>query len=66
MKINKKNLICAMVKADLNNQTLSGKAGVSVTQISNIRSGKGTTYDTALKLAKALDVPVNDLIESEG
>jgi len=66
MKINKQTLLCAMVKADMNNQKLSEKTGVSVNQISNIRQGRGSSYDTALKLAKALDVSVNELIESEG
>lgn len=66
MKLNKKILLCAMVEADMNNQKLSQKTGISVNQISNIRQGRGSTYDTACKIAKALNISVNDLIESEG
>ena len=63
MKINKKNLLCAMVRADMNNQKLSGISGVSITQISNIRNGNNTTYETVSKIAKALCVSVSDLID---
>ena len=66
MRINKKNLLCAMVNADMNNQKLSQETGISVNQISNIRQGRGSTYDTACKIAKALNVPVQELIDLEG
>ena len=67
MKINKDRLITAMQQAELTSQKLAEKTGMSITQISNIRNEKGgSTYDTAVKLAKALDIPVSDLIESEG
>ena len=66
MKINKQNLLGAMDKANLTNQKLAEKAEMSITQVSNIRSGKGTTYETVSKLAKALSVSIDDLIESEG
>ncbi len=65
MRINTQNLRIAMVKAEMTNKTLSEKAGISATQISNIRQGKRSTYDTAVKLAKALSVPVAELIEEE-
>ena len=55
-----------MAKADMSGLKLAKKSGVSVTQISNIKLGhSGSTYDTAVKLANALSVPVTDLIESE-
>lgn len=65
MKIDKKRLLCAMVNAEMDNAALSKRSGVSVTQISNIRQRRNTTYETACKLANALDVSVNDLIELE-
>ena len=63
MKINKKNLLCAMVRADMNNQKLSNVSGVSITQVSNIRNGNNTTYETVSKIAKALSVSIADLID---
>lgn len=63
MKINKKNLLCAMVRADMNNQKLSNVSGVSITQVSNIRNGNNTTYETVSKIAKALNVSIADLID---
>lgn len=65
MRINKQNLLCAMVRAEMNNQKLASRSGVSVTQISNIRQGRGSTIDTAAKLANALGVSVEELIERD-
>ena len=62
MTINKKKLLCAMIDAEMNNAKLSEVSGVSIGQISNIRRGRGTTYDTALKLSNALGVSVFTLI----
>ena len=63
MKINKENLLCAMVRADMNNKKLADSSGISANQISNIRQGRNSSYDTAAKLANALGVAVTDLIE---
>ena len=64
MKINKKELLCAMIRADMNNRKLSEASSISIGQISNIRRGRGTTYETATKLSKALNVDVWILIEN--
>ena len=63
MRIDKKNLLCAMVRADMNNQKLSDTSGISITQVSNIRNGNNTTYETVSKIAKALNVSISDLID---
>ena len=64
MTINKKRLLCAMIEADMNNKELSKASGISANQISNIRQGRGTTFDTALKLSKVLGVSVYSLINN--
>ena len=63
MKINKKKLLCGMINADMNNKSLSRETGISVNQISNIRQGRGTTYETASKISKVLGLNVMDLID---
>ena len=63
MKIDKKKLACSMIDAGMNNKQLSEASNVSVARISNIKNGNNTTYETVSKIAKALRVPVQDLIE---
>lgn len=66
MKVNKKSLVCAMLDANVTtNKALSEASGVSIARISFIKNGHNTTYETACKIANALDVSVNDLIEHE-
>ena len=38
-------------------------SGLSRRRISAVRGGKTCTLDTAVKIANALDIPVNELIE---
>lgn len=65
MKIKKKELICAMIDANMNVKQLSDVSGVSRTRISFIKNGEPCMYDTAVKIAKALNVPVQTLIEND-
>lgn len=65
MTINKKVLLCAMVLKDMNNTTLSQATGISEGQITNIRRGWNTTYETANKIADALGITFNMLINGE-
>ena len=65
MKLNKKNLICAMIDAGMNNKQLSQASGVSISRISYIKNGETCLYDTAVKIAKALNIPVQSLIEDD-
>lgn len=62
MKIDRKKMICSMLDAGMNNKQLSESSGVSITRISNIRNGNNTTYETAVKIAKALKIDVQELI----
>ena len=63
MKICTKKLAIAMIEKNYNIMTLSNLANVSRNTISAIKAGKSCSGDTVLKLAKALEVPVQDLIE---
>ena len=64
MRIKKEKLLSAMNEARLTSQKLAEKTEMSITQISNIRNRKGgSTIDTARKIAKALNIPVDELIE---
>lgn len=55
--------MCSMIMADMNNQKLSDASGISITQISNIRNGRNTTYETLQKIADALDVNMQEIME---
>ena len=63
MKICRKKLAIAMIEKNYNIMTLSNLANVSRNTISAIKGVKSCSGDTLLKLAKALEVPVQDLIE---
>ncbi len=66
MKLNITNLKIAMVKKRMNQNRLSQAAGVNKTTISLLMTNKQRgSIQTWEKLAKALDVNVFDLTESE-
>lgn len=52
-----------MIDANMNNAVLVEKSGISISRVSNIRNGANCTFETAEKIAKALDVDVMELIE---
>lgn len=63
MRVDRKKLVCAMMDADLNTKQLAEKAGVARATACSIKNGKSCNYETAVKLAGALKVPVTDLIQ---
>ncbi len=63
MRLDRKKLVCAMMDANLNTKQLAELAGVSRATTCSIKNGKSCSYDTALKLARALNIPVEKLIE---
>ena len=65
MIVDRKKLICAMIDNGMNNKELSEKSGVSITRVSHVRNGNNTTYETAVRIARALNVPVRELIDFE-
>ena len=62
MRIGKKELVCAMIDADLNATQLSSVSGISRATISNVINGKSCNEETMRKLAKALNVKTDDLL----
>jgi len=63
MRLNRKKLVCAMMDAELNTKQLAERAKVARVTVCNIKSGKACSYDTAIKLAAALDVDLTEIIE---
>lgn len=63
MRIDRKKLIMAMLDSNQNALQLAEKSGVSRVTISGVKCGKSCSKSTAEKLAKALNVPVEQLIE---
>lgn len=64
MRINRKKLIIAMLDNDQTVIQLAKASGLSRVTISNVKCGKSCSNATAEKIAKALNVPVSDIIEN--
>lgn len=65
MKIKRMVLIAEMAKNNVTLIELSEKSKVSRATISAVRNGKTCNYDTAVKLAAALGISVENIIETE-
>lgn len=63
MRIDRKKLVMAMMERDLNQKELAKKAGVSRVTVNGIKNGRGCCYETGVALAKALGMPLDDLLE---
>ena len=48
--------------ADLSQEKLAAKAGLSASTVRKLESGEGTTIETAAKLAVALGVTIGELM----
>ena len=65
MKIDTVKLITTMYKKGIKTGEVVKKSGLSRSTISAVRGGKTCTFDTAVKIANALDIPVDELIEGQ-
>ena len=63
MKIKRVKLITLMAEKEIKGIELAAAAGLARQTISAVRGGKSCDYDTAAKIAGALNVPVMDLID---
>ncbi|MDO5345339.1 MAG: helix-turn-helix transcriptional regulator [Lachnospiraceae bacterium] len=63
MRINRIRLVTELTKQDLTQTKLSELSGVSRATINFIKNGKSCSESTAGKIAKALNVPVEQLID---
>lgn len=61
MKINRIKLITILAKKDMTQKNLAELSGVHETTISNIANGKCCKVSTAIKLAEALGVELEEL-----
>ncbi len=63
MRIDRVKLVAELAKQDMTQKRLSELSGVSRATINYVRAGKSCTDEVGLKIAQALRVPVNELIE---
>ena len=63
MKLNQQKILSFMAEKNWNNTVLSKKSEVSRQTISYILSGKTCSPITAGKIAKALEIPVKEIME---
>jgi len=65
VRVNNITMRVEMARNRLTNDKLKEATGISKATISAVRNGKTCSYDTASKLAKALNIDIMELIESE-
>lgn len=64
MRIDRIKLVTELAKQDLTQKRLAELSGVSRATINYIRCGKSCTDEIGNKIAKALDVPIEQLLEN--
>ena len=64
MRIDRVKLVTELAKRDLTQKRLAEMSGVSRATINYIRSGKSCTEEIGNKIAKALNVPIETLLEN--
>lgn len=63
MRINRIKLAAELVRQDMTQIQLAEKAGVSRMTISGIKNGRSCSDKSGIKIADALGVPIEDLLE---
>ena len=63
-KVDRKAVLMRLVELDLNQKKLAHKAGSTPQSISNIMIGRAARAMTIAKIAKALDMPMENLIKA--
>lgn len=66
MNIDKRKLRHIMIDRDVGQKQLAEMSGVSRAVVNNVCCGRSCTSTTAMKIAEALDIPLEDLIENGG
>lgn len=66
MNIDNKKLRHIMIDRDVGQKQLAEQSGVSRTVVNNVCCGRSCTSTTAMKIAEALRVPLEELIENGG
>lgn len=63
MRIDRIKLTAELVRRDMTQTTLAEKSGISRVTITGIKAGRSCSEDTAKKLAAALNMPLEKLLE---
>lgn len=63
MRIDRVKFVSEITKQNMTLLQLAEKSNVSRVTLSNIKCGKSCSEDVALKIAKALNINVKDLLE---
>lgn len=66
MNIDKRKLRHIMIDRDVGQKQLAEMSGVSRAVVNNVCCGRSCTSTTAMKIAEALNIPLEDLIENGG
>lgn len=64
MRIDRVKLVLELTKRDMTQKTLSELSGVSRMTINSIKGGKSCSEETGKKIATALQVPIEKLLEN--
>ena len=64
MRLCRIKLVTELAKRNMTSQALAKQAGVSRATISAIKNGRSCSHDTAVKLAKALNMNIEELKEA--
>ena len=63
MRVNREKLACLLIQHDMSVNGLVERSGLTRSTVSAVRSGKSCSVNTAKKLAEALGVRTEDLVE---
>ncbi len=66
MRIDRVKLVAELTKQDMTQKRLSELSGVSRATINFIKNGKSCSDETIKRIAAALNIPEDDLIEKGG
>ena len=66
MRIDSKKLRHVMIDCDIGQKELSERSGISRAVINNVCCGRSCAASTALRIAAALQRPLEDLLEKGG
>lgn len=66
MRIDRIKLATEMARADIGVNALAARAGMSRATVTAIRGGKSCQEDTAVRIADALGIPLDAILEKRG
>lgn len=63
MRIDRVKLVTELARQDMNQKQLAEKAGISRATVNYIKCGKSCSDEIGRKIAKALNVPLKNILE---